>query len=696
MSVGTGNVRKGDRMKRILHGVLETFVVSCCLSTAGVNAMDGVALANRYYGEPIWQNRGVLLFNTATGDIDTLIPLTTNTSGPCFAPDGKRVAVMQGGAVKVMHNDGSNVETVCQLDAGGRPNCLSWTTTGHLYWSDNTDKIYRVDVTTKTKEIVYRLSDFTGELPTTIAYLKVSLDGARGGCMVHGSSEGSFGIDFTAMNIKTFGTGCQGTVSPDGTKQTRNRGGEMGYSFHQVAYIHDFATEAILDTMFAPGAEVGQTAPMPRFVFHRFSHSSNDHVVFTGEDLISNEGYVHCLSTNETVHLGVATVFDFWAGTLPPPPADGPRISLSPTNLSFTSTNGATPAAQTVTLSNTGIGDLAAVTLQSVPSWLAVTGNTGGNTQVLTNTVDPSGLAPGAYNATLTVSGGGATNSANYTVTFNVGVSVNAPSGLQASATPPSAVTLTWVDNADNETGFTIERKAGTGTWEVARTAAADAESCTDEGLAPGDYTYRVRAGNGADSSGYSNEATAVLTAVKSITITAPHTGDIWAPATVQHIQWTTQNVGNVVLYYTPDRGETEVMIGDSAVAPADPEYGNYPWVVPALQADSVQIFIHEYGNRLVSALSECFSVQSSQASPTRPGVLTTPAALRGPVVFSALGSALFTCDVTAGHDVEVLIYRLDGAVAGALRVARQAGMHTVRWDRGVRGATYVAKVVER
>lgn len=79
-------------------------------------------------------------------------------------------------------------------------------------------------------------------------------------------------------------------------------------------------------------------------------------------------------------------------------------------------------------------------------------------------------------------------------------------------------ITLTWADNSNNETGFGIERKAGTnGTFAQIATVAANVNSYTDSGFIAGNtYCYRVNAFNTAGVSTYTNEA------CKDITDSAP------------------------------------------------------------------------------------------------------------------------------------------------------------------------------
>jgi Disaggregatase related repeat/Fibronectin type III domain len=93
-----------------------------------------------------------------------------------------------------------------------------------------------------------------------------------------------------------------------------------------------------------------------------------------------------------------------------------------------------------------------------------------------------------------------------------------APSGLTATPDPRAGtVQLTWQDNADSETGFTIDRQVDGGSWQPGYgTLPADNTAFTDDNqgggaLPAGTYAYRVSATNGQCTSGFSNTAQAVM-----------------------------------------------------------------------------------------------------------------------------------------------------------------------------------------
>lgn len=85
----------------------------------------------------------------------------------------------------------------------------------------------------------------------------------------------------------------------------------------------------------------------------------------------------------------------------------------------------------------------------------------------------------------------------------------NAPTNLVALRTGASQITINWQDNSGNETGFRIERKAGTsGSWAEITVTAANVTSLANNGLSAGNtFFYRVRATNTAGNSAYSNTA---------------------------------------------------------------------------------------------------------------------------------------------------------------------------------------------
>ena len=87
----------------------------------------------------------------------------------------------------------------------------------------------------------------------------------------------------------------------------------------------------------------------------------------------------------------------------------------------------------------------------------------------------------------------------------------SAPTNLKAAAVSGSQINLTWSDTSNNEKGFKIERKSGSGSFSQIVTVGANTTSYSDTGLLTGvTYTYRIRAFNDAGDSEYSAEASAI------------------------------------------------------------------------------------------------------------------------------------------------------------------------------------------
>jgi hypothetical protein len=107
---------------------------------------------------------------------------------------------------------------------------------------------------------------------------------------------------------------------------------------------------------------------------------------------------------------------------------------------------------------------------------------------------------------------------------INPGSVPDAPSGLGVGALSTSEIGLGWTDNADDESGFKIERKTGlAGSYSHIATVAADVESYDDTGLNEGtSYYYRVLAFNAAgDSAPSEDNATTPLAAPTNLSADA-------------------------------------------------------------------------------------------------------------------------------------------------------------------------------
>ena len=101
----------------------------------------------------------------------------------------------------------------------------------------------------------------------------------------------------------------------------------------------------------------------------------------------------------------------------------------------------------------------------------------------------------------------------------------SAPSNLSASAVSATQIDLSWSDNSNNEDGFKIERKTGSGgSWAQIATVSSNTTSYQNTGLTESTtYYYRVRASNCGGDSGYSNEANATTQSEEPVDVTGIH-----------------------------------------------------------------------------------------------------------------------------------------------------------------------------
>ncbi|MEI6748543.1 MAG: DNRLRE domain-containing protein [Bacteroidota bacterium] len=96
----------------------------------------------------------------------------------------------------------------------------------------------------------------------------------------------------------------------------------------------------------------------------------------------------------------------------------------------------------------------------------------------------------------------------------------DAPTNLAANTIASNQIDLTWTDNANNEDGYKIERKTGSGTYTEIASVGANVNSYSNTGLNESTlYTYRVFAFNTFGNSAYSNESSATTLGAPTLPI---------------------------------------------------------------------------------------------------------------------------------------------------------------------------------
>jgi hypothetical protein len=159
-------------------------------------------------------------------------------------------------------------------------------------------------------------------------------------------------------------------------------------------------------------------------------------------------------------------------------------IAVSPASLSFTATQGAAnPANQSLTITSTGGGSLS-WNVSDNANWLSLNPTSGSSTPgPVTASVNTSGLVAGTYNAAITVTASGATNTPQ---TVLVSLVVTAPS--------TSAATLTWnASTSSDVAGYKVYRATTSGAYGApVATLQVNATSYIATGLQSGTTYFFV------------------------------------------------------------------------------------------------------------------------------------------------------------------------------------------------------------
>ena len=200
-----------------------------------------------------------------------------------------------------------------------------------------------------------------------------------------------------------------------------------------------------------------------------------------------------------------------------PPPVALPAIGVSPANLSFTATQGATPATQTLSISNRGGGTLS-WTASDNAAWLSLSSASGTGNGAVTLTATTGTLAAGSYSGTVTLNAAGA-SPVTVPVTLMV-ATAPVPPAIGASPTHLSFVATQGGASPSTQTLNISNTGGGTLSWAASENApwlGLSQASGTDNGV----VTILVVTGTTAVGT-YNDSIT--LSAIGASTITVPVT----------------------------------------------------------------------------------------------------------------------------------------------------------------------------
>jgi hypothetical protein len=187
-----------------------------------------------------------------------------------------------------------------------------------------------------------------------------------------------------------------------------------------------------------------------------------------------------------------------------------PDFSLSAAPSSLTVNQGSSGTSTITVNPMNGFSGSVSLSASGLPSGVTATFNPSSTTTTSTLTLTASSTAAtGTFTVTVTGTSGSLTHTTTISLTVASSSLPAAPSNLTATAGKKS-VTVNWVDNSNNETGFKIERSTDGVNFSQITTVGANVTSYKNVGLTSGTtYYYRVRATNAAGDSAYSNIASA-------------------------------------------------------------------------------------------------------------------------------------------------------------------------------------------
>ncbi len=361
----------------------------------------------------------------------------------------------------------------------------------------------------------------------------------------------------------------------------------------------------------------------------------------------------------------------FWVGSLPEPRDNSPYVRLSTSSVSFSVTGAVDPGAKTVTVYNKGTGRLEKVVTSVSPAsdWLTVVvEGDGGDTQTVTFTIAAALLSAGKSEATVTISGGGASNEESLQVQVFKDNVLAPPSGLSIVSSGDSLLdaSLRWEDNAEGEAGYLVERRIKGGSWQEVGTTDANATGYIDRHLDyHTQYEYRLKAYAGASlESPWSPVANVLISGIPWIRITSPVAGQVLNVNSVCDITWTANLVNQVYIEYSTDKAKSwTVVTEEGGILEGSRYWLSFPWTTPNEKIDEVLVRVVQYEDADVNAMTGFFAVSPDAATDRR--LKADDSVLR-----IASGKKRLKIDAPRGETVRVELFsasgRLTHGVSGA------------------------------
>jgi hypothetical protein len=675
----------------------------------------------------------LLRFDTDVGTEAFVFPDTAEYFRAKMTWDGARIMYNKGPDLYVVNFDGTNnhlVSTNMGLgcawydETSGKQYAVVTVGNGCLtdYSNPSNVPIYKVNIADPTDRILV----YTGQCSQ--AWLAISRDGKKLGGSFPWSPSTNGIYDIASKTLKSFNQyGCWAATPPDN-------------SYRFMIYPDD--SHRAWRTFNADGSNVRDiwlAGPpwIDSFSTYHARFAVNDPTIITLDGPHDSgckgchnttNGSPHAEITVERVDTGLTTITawarvtynandaDFFASAWVDQGIIGgtPGIGLGRDSLNFTAVKGGVnPDSQSISVSNIGGGTLNAITVSSSATWLTLHKAGSGNGQTISNIVMLGTLDTGKYQATVTVSGGGASNTATYQVKLLVGLAARQLNSITVSpdtsiiAPNDSARVMALIaDQYGNPFASTLNwTVSGGGTVNPAQTPSATSSSCVfiSNGT---EGTYTVTATSGAKN----GKAYVIVTknAVPSVSIVSPGAGDsVYQVGDTLVVRWTASTVvTGVGIDLSLDSGMTfGSLISGQAVNRTDARWGNFKWKITdslvmrsgpkqSTISKGAQVMVMRYSDETVNGVSRIFRIKSRATSVASPAVRSAVPALSIYTVkdclwldWNGLGGGVVRIFDLGGHSRGTA--KVDAAHPKAVFTDLQQGTYVVMESIGTRSFSH-------